>query len=404
MGHISPGTARNLVENKFVTGLRLEYSPTGDPFFCESCVYAKATRKSVPKVREGERASTFGQEIHSNVWGPAPIESKCGKRYYVTHIDDCSRLTHLTLLRKKGEAPDAYKDFDVWCETQLDARIKILNSDRGGEYTGDDFDKYLKSRGTVQKLNVHDTPQQAGVAERRNRTIAERIRALLHASGLPKSLWGEAAHHVVWLLNRTPTKAVKGKTPFEAAFGKKPNLSGVWEWGDKVWVRVEAGNKLGGRVREGRWMEIDEKSKGVRVYWPDKRNVTVERNVYYDQTCSSVSRLEGEDWNGFIQVETKPDSPDSDVKPDISDAKPDVPPPKYEIDPGPPSAAEESTSEIETRPKRTRNGFSAPRKTPAAKSSATKHASWRKVSCKYQESIISTLLHRLRVCHRFGQS
>jgi len=360
MGHISPKTARKLVENKFVTGLRLEYSPSGDPFFCESCVYAKATRKSVPKMREGERATKFGQEIHSDVWGPAPIESKGGKHYYVTHVDDNSWLTHLNLLRKKDEAPDAYNDFDIWCETQLDARIKILNSDRGGEYTGADFVTYLKSRGTVQKLNVHDKPQQAGVAEWRNRTIAERIRALLHASGLPKSLWGEAARHVVWLLNRTPTKAVKGRTPFEAAFGKKSDMGGVREWGDKVWVRVEAGNKLGGRVREGRWMGVDEQSKGVRVYWPDKRNVTVERNVYYDQTCTSVSRFEGENWDGFIQVEAKPNAPDSDLKPDISNITPDAPPPDPEIpnvepilNPEPPSAAEESTSEVETRPKRT---------------------------------------------------
>jgi hypothetical protein len=264
MGHISPTTARKLVNNKFVTGLRLEYTPTGDPFFCESCVYAKAIRKSVQKAREGERASTFGQEIHSDVWGPAPVESRGGKRYYVTHIDDSSWLTYLNFLRRKSQVPSAYKDFDAWCETQMDARIKILNSDRGGEYQGAEFVTYLKSRGTEQKLNVHDTLQHAGVAERRNRTIAERIHALLHASGLPKFLWAEAARHVVWLLNRTSTKAVKGKTPFEAAFGKKPDMSGIREWGDRVWVRVEAGNKLGGRVREGRWMGIDEQSKGVR--------------------------------------------------------------------------------------------------------------------------------------------
>ena len=91
-------------------------------------------------------------------------------------------------------------------------------------------------------LHCHnDTHHQTGVAERHNRTIAERIRALLHASGLPKNLWGEVAWHVVWLLNRTTTKAVEGMTLFEAAFGKKPNLKGVREWGEKVYVRVEKG-------------------------------------------------------------------------------------------------------------------------------------------------------------------
>ena len=50
---------------------------------------------------------------------------------------------------------------------------------------------------------------------------------------------------MVWLLNQTLTKAVEGNTLYEAAFGKKPDLSKVHEWGEKVWVHVEKGNKLG---------------------------------------------------------------------------------------------------------------------------------------------------------------
>ena len=73
----------------------------------------------------------------------------------------------------------------------------------------------------------------------------------MHASGLPKNLWGEVAHHIIWLLNRTTTKAVEGMTLYEAAFGKKPNLKGICEWGEKVYVRVEKGNKLGGRSGKG---------------------------------------------------------------------------------------------------------------------------------------------------------
>ena len=84
-------------------------------------------------------------------------------------------------------------------------------------------------------------------------------------------------------MNRTPTKAVCGKTPFEAAFGKKPDLSEVREWGEKVWMRIEGGDKLGGCVKEGRWMGISKESKGIRVYWPDKKTVSTERNVYYNK-------------------------------------------------------------------------------------------------------------------------
>ena len=292
MGHVAPDTARKLVKDKLVTGVRLEYTPYGRPFFCASCVYAKATRKPVPRMREGERAKEFGGEVHSDLWGLAPVESKGGKRYYITFIDDKTRLTTLYLLRTKDEAPKVYKQYKAWVVTQMGVAIKVLNSDRGGEYQGSAFVEYLKTKGTQQKLNVHDTPQHAGVAERRNRTIGERIWALLHASGLPRFLWGEAARHAVWLLNRTTTKAVDGMTPFEAAFGKKPDLKKVREWGEKVFVRIEGGTKLGGRVREGRWMGIDNESKGVRVYWPESKTVTVERNVYFDN--SSVSRLEEE--------------------------------------------------------------------------------------------------------------
>ena len=106
-------------------------------------------------------------------------------------------------------------------------------------------------------------------------------------------------------MNCTLTRAVDGKTPYEAAFGKKPDLHHVRKWGEKVWVRTETGDKLGGRITEGRWLGIDERSKGFRIYWLDKQTVSVEQNVYLNNNLST-SHLEGEDWE-FI--ETKADIP-----------------------------------------------------------------------------------------------
>ena len=344
MGHISAASARRLVSQGLVTGVSLDLTDPVSPFFCESCVYAKSSRKPVSKVREGERATEFGGEVHSDLWGPAPVESKGGKKYYITFTDDKTRLTHLYLLRKKDEAFETYKEYEAWVNTQLAAKIKTLHSDRGGEYLASDFKTYLKSKGTISKLTVHDTPQHNGVAERRNRTIVERIRALLHASGLPRTLWGEAARHVVWLMNWTRTKAVVGMTPFEAAFGKKPDFSDVREWGEKLWVRLEVkGFKLGGRVREGRWMGVSDESKGIRVYWPDKKTVSTERNVYFDKTQSSVSRLEGEEWQF---VETKPDNPP------VLSINPSIVPPQTA--PEIPSENDEDPSEPEIPTKRIR--------------------------------------------------
>jgi transposase InsO family protein len=249
-----------------VSGIKVDLS-TGEKVFCESCVYAKATRKPIAKERAGDRATEFGGEVHTDLWGPAPVETLGGRRYYISFTNDKTRLTYLHLLCQKSEAFTAYKDFEAWCQTQHNARVKTLHSDRGGEYLGKEFVMHLKAAGTKQKLTVHDTPQHNGIAERLNRMLLEKVRAMLHDSGLPRALWGEAVRHAVWLKNRTPTKALDGGTPFEAATGKKPDLSRARVWGSRVWVRVEASTKLGGRVEEGRWVGIDDGSEnGCRVY------------------------------------------------------------------------------------------------------------------------------------------
>ncbi len=92
MGHVSIKTTCKLVNGKRVQGVRLDGTPDPDKFFCESCVYAKATRKPVPKKRQGDRAKDFADEIHSDLWGKSPIESKGGKRYWITFTDDKTDL------------------------------------------------------------------------------------------------------------------------------------------------------------------------------------------------------------------------------------------------------------------------------------------------------------------------
>ena len=294
MGHIAPSVARRLAENGLVSGVKVDLS-SGENVFCESCVYAKATRKPIAKERQGERAKEFAGEVHTDLWGPAPVETFGGRRYYISFTDDKTRLTYLHLLRQKSEALAAYKGFESWCQTQHGAHVKVLHSDRGGEYLGKEFIMHLKAAGTEQKLTVHDTPQHNGVAEHLNRTLLEKVRAMLHDSGLPRSLWGEAVRHAIWLKNRTPTKALDGGTPLEAATGKKPDLTNVRAWGSRILVRVEGGSKLEGRAVEGRWVGIDEAStNGCRVYWPDRRTVTVKRNVYWDTSDAESLSREGE--------------------------------------------------------------------------------------------------------------
>ncbi|KAJ3884958.1 hypothetical protein GG344DRAFT_28059, partial [Lentinula edodes] len=120
-------------------------------------------------------------------------------------------------------------------------------------------------------------------------------------------------------------------TPWEAATGKKPDLGGVREWGEKVWVRLEKpkGTKLGGRVKEGRWIGMDDSSKGFRIYWPDTRSVGVEQNVYHRKESAVADRLEGEDWE-FIEDDTTTPTPSTTTS--VSKPTPIVAPVPTELD------------------------------------------------------------------------
>ena len=194
------------------------------------------------------RASKFGDEIHSDVWGPSPIQTPGHKEYYVSFTNDHTCWTHLQLLATKAGIFEAYKDFEAWAKLQFGIpAIKTLRSDRGGEYLGKAFSQHLRSQGTEWRLTVHDMPKYNGVSERLNQTLLEQTCALLHSSKLPKSLWGEVINHAVWLKNRTVTQGLPdGKTPFEMLYGKKPNLRKLYEWGNQVWVHTLGGSKLDG--------------------------------------------------------------------------------------------------------------------------------------------------------------
>jgi hypothetical protein len=282
LGHIAPEAVKKMVKEGLIEGIRLDVST--ELKGCTSCEYAKMHRKAVAKERVAESAKELGDEVYTDVWGPAPVQTIDGMSYFVTFTDGAKRHTHLYLLRKKDQAFDGYKDYEAWLKNQKGRSVKKLHSDRGGEFNSHEFDKHLARNGTARSLTTHDTPEHNGIAERLNRTLLEKVRAMLHASGLPKFLWGEAVKHAVWLKNRTTTRALQRQTPYEGVEGKKPNLTGVPEFGARVWVHDTTGTKLDARSQVGRWVGFDMTSSGHRIYWEHKRSIGVERSVKFDST------------------------------------------------------------------------------------------------------------------------
>ena len=113
-----------------------------------------------------------------------------------------------------------------------------MRTDNGGEQTSTEFKSYLKNNGMEHQYTIPKTPEQNGVSERMNRTLVEKVRSMLADSRLPQKFWAEALSTAVYLINRSPTKALDKTTPFEAWYEKKPNVSHLRVFGSSAYAHI----------------------------------------------------------------------------------------------------------------------------------------------------------------------
>ena len=191
---------------------------------CEGCIYGKQTRKSFP-VGKARRASHCLELIHADLCGSMQTNSLGGSIYFLLFIDDYSRMSWVYFLQHKSETFQKFQMFKAMVENQSGCHIKVLRTDRGGEFISKEFNLFCEEEGIQRELTAPYTPEQNGIAERKNRTIVEMARSMLQARKLPNQFWAEAVATSVYLLNISPTKAVMNRTPYEAWHGRKPSVS-----------------------------------------------------------------------------------------------------------------------------------------------------------------------------------
>lgn len=182
-------------------------------FKCDTCILAKSHRVSYP-ISLNKSDTPFAL-IHSDVWGPSPIAAFSGKRWFVIFVDDCTRMTWLYVFKHKDEVFSAFQCFHEMIKTQFSARIQILRSDNGGEYVNHQFQAYFQTHGLLHETSCSQTPQQNGIAERKNRHLLETARALLLGANVPNRHWDDAVTTSVHLLNRMPSKVLNFQTPLQ---------------------------------------------------------------------------------------------------------------------------------------------------------------------------------------------
>ena len=154
---------------------------------CEACQFGKQSQSVFPQ--ECNVCKIPLEVVHTDVWGPSKTASIHGCRYYVSFIDDHTRKVWVYFMKQKSEVFGHFKRFKAAVEKETGKQVKTLRSDGGGEYFSSEFSDFLQKSGICRQFLCRYTPQQNGVAERKNRHIAEVARALMSEKSMPHHYW-----------------------------------------------------------------------------------------------------------------------------------------------------------------------------------------------------------------------
>jgi hypothetical protein len=166
----------------------------------------------------------------------------------------------------------------------------VFRTDHGGKFTAAEFMDWCADRGIKHHLTAPCSPQQNGVVERMNQTVVGIARCMLKGMGVPAHFWGEAVSTAVFLLNRSYTRSVEGRTPYEARHGVKPDVKFLRVFGCRAHAKVMKPDlkKLDDRSKPMVMVDYEPGGKAYRLYNPATKRVLVSRDVVFD---------EGRRWN-----------------------------------------------------------------------------------------------------------
>jgi len=188
LGHVNFDSLRKLIHLDCIPKFNIDSKHK-----CEICVEAKLTRTSFHSV---ERQNESLELIHTDLCDLKFMPTRGGNKYFVTFIDDSTKYCYVYLLKTKDEAIEKFAMYKLEVENQLNKKIKVVRSDRGGEYV-EPFGAFCAQHGIVHEVTPPYSPQSNGVAERKNRTLKEMMNAMLLTSGLPQEMWGKPSCRLI---------------------------------------------------------------------------------------------------------------------------------------------------------------------------------------------------------------
>lgn len=258
LGHLNEAAVQQLFSKRMIADIEEQLrrvrkrwrrdrqsTPPSPP--CEACALGKSHRQP-HSTAPGTRASAPLELVHTDVCGPFRVRGTGGALYFMTVVDDHSRLIWIRFLTDRKDIFLQFRAFRAWAENVHSAaghRVKRVRMDGGGEYASHAFTRWLDQQGIEVERTPPYTSSQNGVAERVNRTLADLMRSMMVSAQLPHQYWVEAIQAAVLIRNRSPTHAVPDMTPYEAFYGKRPTLDRLRAYGCLAYVHIPTERQQG---------------------------------------------------------------------------------------------------------------------------------------------------------------
>ena len=282
-GHLGYENLARMVTDSMVTGISVSASEfsEGSKRVCEPCVMAKQHREPFPQSSSSSTQPL--QLVHMDVCGPIQTPSLGRSSFFCTFLDDYSKLSVVQPVARKSDVAAVTRDVFQQLETLVGSKVRTVRTDGGGEYVNAEMDALFRSKGIRHQKTVRYTPQQNGAAERLNRTLMERVRAMLSDSALPNNLWAEAVVTANYIRNRSPVTGAS-KTPWELFHGSKPDVSKLRTFGACAYAHVpdQLRRKLDSKAQRGVMVGYAVDTKGYRILL-DRGGVVISRDVVFDE-------------------------------------------------------------------------------------------------------------------------
>ncbi|GJR53458.1 putative ribonuclease H-like domain-containing protein [Tanacetum coccineum] len=345
LGHVNFKTMNKLVKGNLVRGLPSKLFEINQT--CVDCQKGKQHRASC-KSKTVSSISQPLQMLHMDLFDLTFVKSLMKKMYCLVVTDDFSRFSWVFFLATKDETSEILKTFITGIENLIDLRVKVIRCDNGTEFKNRVMNQLCEMKGIKREFSVARTPQQNGVAERKNRTLIEAARTMLADLKLPTTFWAEAVNTACYVQNRVLVIKPHNKTPYELFLGRKPALSFMRPFGCPVKIlnTIDHLYKFDGKADEGFFVGYSTNSKAFRVF--NSRTRIVEENLHLlkgriglhgnagTKACDDAgkARMEtvpGKDyillplWTQDLPFSSSPkDSPDAGFKPSGEEEKKDA--------------------------------------------------------------------------------